>query len=77
MSGINNILRKMCQPTESRGVNTDLNINLRVRPAVASTLLADPHYEGVATEDLIELASGKIKGVTDRCTAIAVLRGVN
>ena len=71
MSSVNALLRKLCAPIESR------DVNLRINPRYTTVLLSDPRYHGVDTEDLISLASGKMKGVTDRCTAIAVLKGVN
>ena len=74
MSSLNALLNRMCQPVDPavRGINP-----LRVNPNRAQELLNDPRYKGVDTSDLIELASEKVKGVTDRCTEIAVLRGVN
>jgi hypothetical protein len=61
--------RKFCAP------NTALDFNLRVRREKAAELLADPRFTGVPIEELLLLANSKMRGVTDRCTAIAVLRG--
>jgi hypothetical protein len=68
---INKLLTKMCQPV------ADKDINLRVNPHKVFELESDPMYRGVDTADLISLASSRVKGVTDRYTAIAVLKGVN
>jgi hypothetical protein len=67
---VNKLLLKMCGPVDGK------DLNLRVNPERSAELLSDPRFKGVDTEDLISLASGRVKGVTDRCTAIAVLRGV-
>lgn len=63
------IFRKFCKPPSTSA------INLKVSPKRAWELLADPKYRGVDTADLIYLANEKVKGVLDRATAIAVLKG--
>jgi hypothetical protein len=69
-------LSKFCQLPEQAGTDLRVDVNLRINPTKAQMLLDDPHFRDVDTEDLIALASQKVKGVTDRCTAIAVLKGV-
>jgi len=71
--GINKLLLNMCQPVDER----NSNINLHARLSRTRELLNEPRFIGVDTEDLIHLASEKMKGITDRCAAIAVLKGVN
>jgi len=74
------ILRRMCQPIEEKP------IHLKVNPKSAWELLHDPHYRGVDTQDLLDMANTQIGGqqykddnrmkvVVDRACAIAVLRG--
>ena len=54
------------------------DIPLRIKKALAPTFLADPEFKAVPTEDLIFLVrTRKHIHVSDRATAIAVLKGLS
>ncbi len=66
-------MRHFCQPPAA---STD--IPLRVRRALAPAFLADSEFKQVPTEELLELARArKHVYVTDRASAIAVLKGMS
>ena len=65
-------MRHFCQPPTA-----STNIPLRIRPELAAPALADCEFKQVTTEDLLFLARDRKRVyVTDRASAIAVLKGV-
>lgn len=55
--------------------NTRDDIPLRVKKKFQNALEHHEMYYGVPDDEVISLAAGRVKGVTDRATAVAVLLG--
>ena len=55
--------------------NEGADIPLRIRKDLAALALADKDFLALSTEDLIDLARKKHVYVSDRASAIAVLKG--